>query len=294
MACALASAGLFWLRGHGATQPVDLVSLLPAADATIVYVDIDALRSTGILNLLAGAKAVEDADYQQFVRETQFDYRTDLDAIAAAFKEGKVYFAVRGRFRWSHLRDFVAHQGGSCHNEFCVVAGSQPNRRISFYPLRRDVMAMAVAPDDFAAYQVTTQSAKLSLPRPKEPVWALIPAVALQKMDTLPAVAKAYVPALQGADQIVFSIGTDANKQLNLSVHVSCKDPSSAVTLLTQFENTTKALRDTLSRNKKTPDPADLSGVLVAGNFYRDQSQVFGAWPIPRQFVDSLTSGSAY
>jgi hypothetical protein len=215
-------------------------------------------------------------------------------ANAAAFKDGKTYFAVRGRFHWSHLREFAAHQGGSCHNEFCVVAGSQANRRISFYPLRRDVLAMAVAPDDFAAYQVTAQSAKLALVRPKEPVWALIPSTALQKMDTLPAVAKAYVPALQGAEQIVFSLGSDANKQLQLGVHVSCKDPSAAATLLTQFENTTKALRDTLARDKKTPDPAELSGVLVAGNFHRDQSQVYGAWPIPRQFVDSLTAGSAY
>jgi hypothetical protein len=103
---------------------------------------------------LAGSKAVEEPDYQQFVNETKFDYRQDLDAIAAAFKDGKVYFALRGRFHWKDLKDYAARQGGSCHGDFCVVAGSQPNRRISFYPLKRDVLAMAIGPDDFAAYQL--------------------------------------------------------------------------------------------------------------------------------------------
>ena len=63
-----------------------------------------------------------------------------------------------------------------------------------------------------------SESGKLALAPPKEPVWALIPAAALQKMDSLPAAAKAYVPALQGAEQIVFSIGADRNQQLQLGV----------------------------------------------------------------------------
>ena len=55
-------------------------------------------------------------------------------------------------------------------------------------------------------------------------MWALIPAVALQSMDALPAAAKAYVPALQGAEQIVFSVGADPAQQLQFGVHVTCKD----------------------------------------------------------------------
>jgi hypothetical protein len=293
-ACAIAGAAGYWYHARGAAPASSLVSYLPADNASVVYIDVDAMRRSGILNLVAGSKAVEDADYQQFVNETKFDYRQDLDAIAAAFKDGKVYLALRGRFHWKDLKDYAARQGGSCHGDFCVVAGSQPNRRISFYPLKHDVMAMAISPDDFAAYQITTASQKLALAPPKEPVWALIPAVALRGaggMDSLPAAAKAYVPALQGAEQIIFSIGADPAQQLQLGVQVTCKDATAASALLTQFESTTNALRQVLSKANRKPDPADLSGVLVAGAFHRSERQVYGAWPIPRAFVDAIAGG---
>lgn len=294
MACVLAAGGGYWFhRTHGPSRPSDLVSLLPAANASVVYIDVNALRRSGILNLVAGSKAVEDDDYQQFVNETKFDYRQDLDAIAAAFIDGKVYFALRGRFHWKNLTDYAARQGGSCHGDFCVVAGSQPNRRISFYALKSNVLAMAVGPDDFAAYQVAAQSGKATWAPPNEPVWAVIPAAALQKMDSLPAAAKAYLPALQGADQIVFTVGVDSSKQLQLGVQVTCKDVAAASALLAQFVATTKALRDLLARQHQKPAPSDLSGVLVAGSFRSDLHQVYGAWPIPKTFIDALT-GATY
>jgi hypothetical protein len=293
VACAIGVGGMYWFhRTRSSPLPGDLVALLPTTNASVMYIDVDAIRRSGILNLFAGSKAVEEADYQQFVNETKFDYRQDLDAIAAAFKDGKVYFALRGRFHWQDLRDYAARQGGSCHGDFCVVAGSQPNRRISFYPLKHDVLAMAIGPDDFAAYQIASASKKLELAPPKEPVWALIPAVALQGMDSLPVAAKAYVPALQGAEQIAFSMGADAAKQLQLGVQVTCKDAAAASALLTQFEGTTNALRRVLSKVDRKPDPADLSGVLVAGTFRRSERQVYGAWPIPRTFVDAIAAGA--
>jgi hypothetical protein len=291
-ACAIAGAAGYWYHARGAAPPPNLVSYLPANNASVIYIDVNAMRRSGILNLVAGSKAIEEADYQQFVNETKFDYRQDLDAIAAAFKDGKVYFALRGRFHWKNLKDYAARQGGSCHGDFCVVAGSQPNRRISFYPLKHDVLAMAIGPDDFAAYQVASQSVKLELTPPQEPVWALIPAGVLGKMDSLPAAAKSYIPALQGAEQIIFSIGADSSSQLQLGLQVTCKDATAASALLTQFESTTNALRQVLSKGNRKPDPADLSGVLVAGTFHRTERQVYGAWPIPKAFLDAITGGA--
>ncbi|MGP0074095.1 MAG: hypothetical protein ACLPWF_19455 [Bryobacteraceae bacterium] len=287
-ACAIAGAAGYWYHARGAARPSNLVSYLPAAGASVVYVDVDTLRRSGILDMLAGSKTAEEPDYQQFVRETKFDYRQDLDAVAAALKDGRTYFALRGRFHWENLADYVVRQGGSCHNGFCVLEGSQPNRRISFYLLKPDVMAMAVGPDDFAAYQVTSASGKLRLTVPQDPVWALIPAAALESIDTLPVAAKAYVPALQGAEQIVFSVGADPNRQLRFDLHVICKDPAAATALLTQFETITKALREVLARQHQKPDPADLSEVLVAGSFRRDERQVYGAWPLPRAFLEAI------
>jgi hypothetical protein len=254
----------------------------------VIYIDVDALRRSGILAMLAGSKTTEEADYAQFVQATNFDYRQDLDAVAAALKDGRIYFALRGRFHWSNLRDYAMQHGGSCHNDFCVVPGSQPNRRISFYALRPNVMAMAIGPDDFGAYQVAADPAKPAPAMLHEPMWALIPAATLQSMDTLPVAAKAYVPALQNAEQIVFSVSPDPAHELQLGLHVTCKDSAAASALLAQFETITKALRELLARQRQKPDPADLSGVLVAGAFRRDDRQVFGLWPIPKAFVDAI------
>jgi hypothetical protein len=105
VACALAAGAIYWFhRTHSPALPSDLVVLLPRSNASVVYLDVDAMRRSGILSLLAGSKAIEEPDYQQFVSETKFDYRQDLDAIAAAFKDGKVYFALRGRFHWKNLK----------------------------------------------------------------------------------------------------------------------------------------------------------------------------------------------
>jgi hypothetical protein len=292
-ACAVAGAAGYWYHARGAAQPSNLVSYLPTANASVVYTDVDALRRSGILTMLAGAKTAEDADYQQFVHATKFDYRQDLDAIAAALKDGRIYFALRGRFHWNNLSDYTVRQGGSCHNNFCVIAGSQPNRRISFYLLKPDVMAMAVGPDDFGAYQVTEQMGNVIFTAPRNPVWALIPATALQQMSSLPQAARAYVPALREAEQIVFSIDANSARQLQLGAHVTCKDAPAAAALLTQLETVTKALRELLARQRQKPDAADLSGVLEAGSFRRDERQVYGTWPLPKAFVDAVT-GNMY
>ncbi|MBV9771050.1 MAG: hypothetical protein JOZ32_15865 [Bryobacterales bacterium] len=303
LVCALAAGGVYWFRSRRNAGTANLIAYLPAANASVIYIDVNAIRRVGILQALTGSKASEEPDYLQFVRETKFDYRRDLDGVAAALKDGRIYFALSGRFHWKDLRDYAVRQGGSCHDDFCVVAGSRPDRRISFYALRPGVMAMAISPDDFAAYQVTgkvsDQAAKLTLAPSREPVWALIPAAALDRMDSLPAAAKAYVPALQGAEQIVFSIsasgsgssgGSGGDPQLKLGVHVTCKDAAAASLLLAQLEGTTKTLRELLAHERRQTDPADLSGVLTAGAFRRNEQQVYGVWPIPRAFMDAITA----
>lgn len=292
-ACALVGAIAYRYAARHAGTPSQLVADLPITDASVIYVDVAALRRSGILGMVESSKTPEEPDYQQFVRETNFDYRNDLDAVAAALKDGRTYFALRGRFHWKNLSDYAVQHGGSCHNNFCVTPGSQPNRRISFYLLKSDVLALAVGPDDFAAYQVAANSAKVLPVTPLEPVWALIPAAALQSAGALPSAAQAFVPALKGADQIVISMGANSAHQLELALHVTCKDSAQATTLVTQLETITKELRDVAAHQHQKPDPADLGALLVAGNFRRDERQVYGTWPIPKAFVDAV-AGSMY
>ncbi len=289
--CALAVTGVYMFRLRGGSKPSDLVAYLPAENATVVYIDVDAIRRSGILNLVAGSKAAEEIEYKQFVDATLFDYRQDLDAVAAAFKDNQVFFALRGRFHWKNLMDYARHQGGYCRSGFCVTTGSRPNRRISFYALRRDVMAMAISSDDFAAYQVASKPAARPLAPPSEPVWAMVPIAALQRADDLPSGLKPYVRALGNAEQIVFTLGPQGD-HLQLTLNVTCRDTQTASALVVDLEGTTNELRKMLDKEHQKPDPADLTALLVAGSFRRDDRSVYGQWPLDRAFVDALANSN--
>ena len=289
--CAASVVGVYLYRARGGSKPSDLVSYLPTANATVVYVDVDALRRSGILKMITGSKAAEELEYRQFVDSTLFDYREDLDSVAAAFKDGQVFLALKGRFHWKNLMEYAARQGGSCHNSFCTTASSRPNRRISFYPVRPDVMGLSVSQDDFAAYQVARKSGKLTLEPPLQPVWLLVPALALRDADALPAGTKPYASALRNAEEILFTLGSQGD-HLQVSINVQCRDANDALALQRDFENTTETLRKWIAREHLSPNPTDLSGVLVAGTFRHDNRRVFGEWPIPRAFVDAMVSES--
>src|ERR1700691_4838632 len=85
-----------WKRGLRHFDATALIECLPPDRSTHVYLDVAALRASGILDLIAGSKALEEQDYRQFVEQTGFDYRVDLDAAAVGFVSGDTYFALRG------------------------------------------------------------------------------------------------------------------------------------------------------------------------------------------------------
>ncbi|HEX4592719.1 MAG TPA: hypothetical protein VH157_00520 [Bryobacteraceae bacterium] len=289
--CVALTVGIHVWRTRGGSNPSDLVAYLPTENSTVVYIDAGAIRRSGILNMIAGSKAAEDLEYEQFVDQTMFDYRQDLDAVAVSFKEGQVYLAARGNFRWKNLMDYAVRQGGSCHNSFCTAPTSRPTRRISFYPLKPNIMGLAISTDDFAAYSVNRKSGKAVLATPDQPLWMLVPAAALKDTDALPAGTKPYASALRNAEQIVFTVGPDSG-HLQLSLQVTCRDEAAASKMLVDFQNTTDTLRKWIEREHQQPNPADLSGLLVAGTFRRDDRRVYGQWPVARALVDSLAAES--
>jgi len=286
--CALTVTGVYVWRTRGGSNASDLVGYLPSGTATVLYIDADAMRRSGILDTIAGSKAAEEPEYKQFVDQTLFDYRRDLDAVAAAFRGNQVFLAVRGRFHWRNLMDFARHQGGSCHDGFCVTTGSRPDRRISFYALRDDVLAMAVSSDDFAAYQISRKPAAAApASLPAAPVWARVPIAALKDTNQLPDGVKPFAAALGNAEQVTLTLG-GADNHLQLALNVTCGDAQTASALLVDLESATNRLRKYLANEHQHADPADLSQVLVAGTFRRDDRKVVGEWPLERSFVDTL------
>ena len=287
--CVAAVAVAHWWRVSLPYDATRLVSALPVERSTVLYLDTGQLRRSGLLEVLAGSKAMEEPDYRKFVEETGFDYRTDLDAVAAAFAENRFYATLRGRFRWQQLTAYAESQGGECHYSVCTMLGSSPERNISFYPLKSDVLALAVSTDPRAVTSIVS-GGKAQVPVPRDPVWISVPAASFNRLDGFPAGTRAFLNPLADAEKIVFAAGPQGDR-LQLRLEVACATPAAAAEMVKQFSSMTGLLKSMIEREHMTPNPRDLSGVLVAGSFEQRQSTVIGTWPLERSFVEALASG---
>lgn len=287
--CAAAVAVARWWRVSSPYDAARLISALPGSKATLVYLDTEQLRRSGLMALLAGSKAAEEPDYRKFVDETGFDYRTDLDALAASFGENRFYATLRGRFRWKQLTAYAESQGGECHYSVCTMLGSTAERNISFYPLRSDVLALAVANDPRAVSSIVP-GGKSQMPAPHDPFWMLVPAATFDRLTAFPAGTRAFLSPLAHADRVIFAAGPQGDR-LQLRLEVACATPQAAADLAKQFNSVTGLLKSMIEREHMTPNPRDLSGILVAGTFEQRGSTVVGTWPVERSFVEALASG---
>jgi len=286
------AAFYYWHERRIAT-PEAMIDCLPPREAPLVYVDVDALRRAGILDLLAGSRATEELEYKNFVEAAGFDYRRDLDSVAAAFASDGTFLVVRGRFDWKRLNRYSAANGGRCVNGFCQIPGNSADRRISFYALKTDTMALAFGKDDFAAGDINLRPRQQVDPLPKQPVWVSVPGSILKKTTDLPAGTHSFATALSNANTILFSAGPEGD-HLQVQMSVTCRTPEEASQMALQLENVTDLLRKMAARENQTPNPRDLSGVLAAGAFQHIDRTVFGHWPVQRSFLDDVAGGSIH
>ncbi|MBI2681390.1 MAG: hypothetical protein HYX25_10355 [Candidatus Solibacter usitatus] len=296
--CAVVAEGVVWYmaarRAHpAAVTPASLIARLPVEDAAVLYVDFDALRRGGVLQLTNRSKVIEEPDYQAFVASTGFDYKSDLDAAAAAFRPDGDFFTVRGRFDWKKLQAYAQSQGGSCYNDLCRLTGSTPTRQISFLRLEEGVMALAVSPDAMAATRIAAKAGpRPTQDLPSQPVWLSLPSAALRKLDGLPGGTRVLAKAMEDSESILLSAGPQG-KQFEARVEVMCRNDQDAAALGSQLERITALLRDSIAREKRQPDPNDLSGVLTGGVFEHTGRRVLGRWPIASGFLETLAGGGS-
>ncbi len=298
IAALVAAGGAIWLaldeRARvAAATPAGMLQRLPPHDAAILFLDFDTLRRGGILKLLSPSKPAEEPEYQAFVRATGFDYRADLDLAAASFSAEGEYFVVKGRFDWKKLGAYAVAQGGACDGRFCRMPGSTPERRISFFPLQSNLMALAVSRDGAAARRLSDaqSGAVLPLDRPRDPLWISIPAGSLKTAGQLPPGARLFAAALASADKILLSLGPQG-QELEARLVVTCRTSEEAAALAGQLQHATSLLRDAIARENQKPDPKDLSGVLTAGIFEQAGRRVLGRWTLSPVFLASLTGGT--
>ena len=284
VAAALVIIGVQWYRARPFTT-TRLLQRLPSENALVLSVDFDALRRAGILQLLGGQG--QDAEYQSFVRKTNFDYQRDLDRALAAFAPTGKFLLLVGRFDWPRLRAYVADEGGRCERDLCRMQGSQPDRRISFFPLRPTLMALAVSPDASAALRLATPAPAAPVVPSVAPVWLSVPVGTLRSGEDLPTGTRMFAHSLSEAESVTLSVAPEG-RRLSAKLDVLCRTEIDAADASLELTRVTQVLRQMIARENQVPNPADLSGVLAAGSFTTGGKRVYGYWPIERSFVENL------
>ena len=300
--CLAVIAGLEWRESNKIYDAAKLLQCLPPDRSVHLFLDVDALRSSGLLDLLAGSRATEEPDYRRFVDATGFDYRVDLDAVAAAFSGGNTYFAIRGHFEWDRLLAYALAQGGRCRNAICIMPAAAPQRFISYYLLKPDVLALSVSSDQTGIYMINPTKWARPPQVPPVALWLSTPAFVYANPDTLPEGTHAFLSPLAKAQNTTFSLGPASagtiampgiDQSYKLRMEALCANAQDSAQVAHQLDAATTLLKKMLSRDKATPAPGDLAAVLAGGQFEVQQERVVATWPIDSRFVKALLAGKA-
>ena len=280
-----------WYRG----RPLDAAAQLkrlPAADSVILYIDFDQLRGAGFLKLLSAPKGAEEEEYRKFADRIHLDWQRDLQTAMLAFAPSGKYMLVKGRFDWKSLQRYATSSGGDCEGSFCRMTGSTRDRRISFFPMRDNLLALAVSTDEMAAKRMTGIAPGPDPELPAAPVWMRIPGSVLKSGESLPSGTRMFARTVEQADFVTLMFVPEGDR-LAAKLDVLCRNDTDAAAMAAELTRATGLLRDLIQREHVTPNPADFSGVLTSGTFRGEGRRVVGHWPIERSFVENLLSGGA-
>ena len=284
----MAAAAFLYQRNRPLTSG-QLLGLLPRADAVVFFADVTAIRDSGILARLPGIKQEQDPEYTRFVSESGFNYQQDIDAIAVASQPNQTFAVLAGRFAWERLAAYAGKHGGSCKGVRCRVPASQPGRWISFLPLRKSLMAVAVSADPDAAGMLRSQGDPVA-DTPAFPVWMEFPRRTFETpSSSLPAVAQVAVAALSGASKVILAFdrppGQNRSELLALHMIASYESPSAAGEAAGRLSK----LKQLLAQAEKLDQKDDQLGkILAEGAIQSDGSNVTARWLLSAGFLRSI------
>ncbi len=287
LVCATAMGGLWYARSTAKADPAKLLRRLPVNVEAVVAIDVAALRQAGILAAIAGSDTVEEPDYRQFVEFTGFDYRSDLDYLIAGFDSVGTYFLASGDFDWPALFQYASLQGGVCNHGFCRMPSGTRNRRVSFFPERSSVLALAAGTDEWQASMLYDEREWKRQSPPKAPVWAyLSPRFFVANFD--PGSAGALSAEFLKGGKEAWLAAQARDMALELRLEVSCQNPAAAAAMRDRFQTMSAEIHHQIAREVK---PANLAEVLAAGQFSATGSTMTGIWRLEPALLELLRGG---
>ena len=288
--CGVMLWGAIWFRSRVIT-PVAMLKRLPTDDAVVVYIDLTQLRRSHIDQLLDSMSVGQDPEYQNFIKKIDFDYRHDLDTVMAAFTPSGKYFLAKGRFDWTAITAYVIGVDGRCNNSLCRLVGSMPDRHISFFPLQRNLMALAVSSDESAVEKMQTVNQRPDPDLPDAPIWMTIPPAIINSGQTLPEGTQMFARTLEHAKSVMLWAAPSGNAAFTAKMSVQFATVRDAVEVASKLTKITNLLRDLIEKENQKPNPADLSGFLTAGTFHNEGTKVVGAWPVQQVLIENMLGG---
>lgn len=290
-ATALILYGISAYRHRFVRSDADMVSMLPARDATVFFVDVAALRHAGFLQLVSGARPASDAEYQEFVRQTHFDYTKNLDAIAGSAANGQLFLVIRGRFDWRALRQFAQSHGGSCSGNTCRVPTSTARRWTEFLEIQPNAMALALSGDRTGIERLRARERHREAAVPRAPVWVSVAPGLLKDPATLPPAVRIFAISLESTDSVLLSLApakANSGAAFELRLDGKCRNDATAETARNQLQIETKMLQLEMLHEHQQPSPSDLTGLLTAGTFWEAKKHVYGEWPVRKELLRAL------
>ncbi|MBI3208531.1 MAG: hypothetical protein HYZ37_06475 [Candidatus Solibacter usitatus] len=290
-AIAVAVAFVVWIRWTRPPATMDLYARLPYADRMVVAIDFRALRTAHLLAELPGQ--TEESDYKSFVRETAFDYKKDLDHLIFAASGVETHAWLIGRFDWRRIQLYIQKQGGKCLRGVCSMDSQTPGRMISVTRYRSGTLAFTSAPGSDAMRKMMQKPSVLPPPPPpSKPLWIYLPHGQLTRANTFSGSMRFFAAALSDAERAFLSVGPKDGR-FEAVLEAVCPNESVSRQATRELQAATVLVTRLLAREKQTPDPSNLSGVLARGTFVQDGNKLVGTWPIEKAFLDSLTLETA-
>ena len=292
-----AVVALYYHRKLTSEKTGQMVAMLPRQGASVFYVNVSAIRDSGLLTDVSGPRVTEEHEYKDFLAQTNFDYQRDLDRLAGATTGDETYFLLAGRFDWKKLTQYAQSHGGQCLQGVCALPASRANRWISFLPLRSNLMGLGISDNPRAVYSIGTIGSVKEVNVTNDPVWITIPHVILAKPHNLPPIAAALADAVGNADTLTLSLANPAAQtgvagmdQPAFVVHMAARFDSDtkAVDMESQLIRATNLVKTMVETRQAPAGPTDLAGILMRGTFQNGNGLVTGSWPVSREFVNSL------
>lgn len=290
--CSCVFLVLEWQRRNRDFSDAELLRRLPENEGSSLYLNVQALRQTGMLDAIAGQRSEEEPEYQAFVKTTGFDYRDDLDAVMAHFGLDSELYIVRGRFSWEQISHYLKAYGPEvrCSNGVCSIPVSR-GRYLSALPLAEDIVAVGVGPNRTVVYAALELRERKNSALPTDPFWVELSGEFLNNPRRMPEGTRAFLSAVKGARDVFLSV-SPAGGGLEARLRASFDTPAEAEARRARLQETTAVLKKFFERDNQDPSRSDVAAMLLAGSFDQKNTEVFGRWPLPPSLFKRVVEGN--